>query len=649
MMKRIWILSFLPLLVGLLAISGWWAHINSLIEFDYPNVPLVFNSAACFVMAGLALLFATNQSRLAKETQIALGLLIILFGASTLIEDLFNINLHVDELCMKCWLPDLNPHHGRMSPNTAFSFLLTGMTLIFLRYTKNKIVAMCTEISIFLIFLVSVLGLVGYLLKMEFLYSWYSYTRMTLGSAICFISISAVFWELWRSDPASVELYQNRQDVKILLLASAVLLCVSLTVGLASVATNFKLILPVTAAAILIGVMAMRWQVMPLIRRTLYAEKELRQTNKRLFENEERYVLAFKGSQSGVWDWTVGSKYIYSSPYLKALLGYAEHEMPDTVAFYHKITHPEDLDKVLKLNELHLSKNVPFKIQYRLKTKNSNYRTFEVIGQAIQDEEGNPVRMVGSMRDVTEHIKIEKMRDEFVSMVRDELKSPVNTIREAIGLILNNTEEDLTLPSIKLLKIAQQNGERLEFLMNEILDVAKIESGDTRFRFYPMDIMQAVQKAIVSSQNYAEKGGVLLRLTQVSDVQVNVDQELLLQVLTNLISNAIKFSPQGGEVTISVTRRNDFVRVAVTDQGQGIPEKFQAQIFQEYVHVESAPAREGQGVLLGLKLSKAIIEKFGGAMSFLTTPSHGTTFYFDLPLSRQNNTSPPTNLHARSQ
>jgi PAS domain S-box-containing protein len=647
-MKRIWILSILPICLGLLTMTGWWAHVAGLVRLDYSQSPMVFNSAACFVMAGLALLFATYPGKLAKEAQIALGLLICIVAMGTLLEDIFNWNLHIDELCVKCWLPDLSPHHGRMSPNTSFCFLLTGLTLIFLRFARHKVLGMMTEIFIFTIFLVSILGLVGYLLKMEFLYSWYSYTRMTLSSAACFIAICAALWQIWRSHPWAAELYKNRQDTKITLLSSAILLCVSLTVGLVSVATDISLILPVTAIAILVGVLVLSWQVTPLVRRTLSAEKELRMTNKRLHDSEERYVLAFKGSQSGIWDWTVGSKFIFSSPYLKALLGYAEQEMPETIAFYHEIIHPDDLQKVLNMTDLHLAKNVPFKIEYRLKTKNTGYRVFEAFGQAINDEEGRPVRMVGSMRDITESKKSEKIKTQFVSLVQNELRLPVTSIRDALDVVLSQTEKDIPAAAIKVLKKARQNCERLEFLMNEILDVSRIESGSTKFTFNLMDIMQIVQSAIISNQSYAERNGVHLRLAQATaDVKVNVDQELLMQVLTNLISNAVKFSPQGGEVTISVARRGDFVRVAVADQGPGIPEKFQTQIFQEYVPIDSPPAREGEGVLLGLKLSKAIIEKFGGAMSFLTTPKHGTTFYFDLPQAREN-TGPVSNLQVKS-
>lgn len=637
MQKKVWVLSLAPLLVGILALTGWWAHLPQLIEMDFQQAPMVFNAAACFFMVGIALFLTTNHSRVASEVQIALGSLVCLIAVLTLGEDLLNLNLHIDELCVKCWVPDLNPHHGRMSSNTSLSFLLIGLTLIFLRMSQIKFLAMCNEIFIFLIFLISILGLTGYFLHMEVLYSWYSYTHMTFPSAICFLAISIVLWENWRSNPWSQALYQNREDTKIILLCSAVLLCVSLIVSLVTFAKNLQLIVPVTMLAILIGLLILRTQMMPLVRRAITAEKGLRRSNARLYESEERYALAFKGSQAGVWDWTVGSDHIFSSPYLKALLGYSEREMPDTATFFKQIIHPDDLEKLRKLTSLHLKQNVPFSIEFRVKTKEGGYRNFLAVGQAVYDEEGNPVRMVGSMRDITENKKIQKLKNEFVYLVSDELKSPIVSIRDTLASLLEDSNEIFSPRTEKLLKKARQNCERLFFLMNEILDVDNIETGKTKFKFTNQDIAAIVQEAIQQNKAYSEKNGIHLRLTQsVKGVKVDVDQELLLQVLTNLISNAVKFSPQDGEVALAVQKRGEYVRISVSDQGPGIPESVQPHIFHEYVHVESSPTREKEGIVLGLKLSKAIVEKFGGTMNFISSPLNGTTFYFDLPQSREN-------------
>jgi PAS domain S-box-containing protein len=644
MMKKIGILSLVPLVVGLLAITGWWAHIATLAQMDSPQVPMVFNAAAMLFMIGVALLFTDNPSRLAKEGQMALGLLICLIAGLTLTEDFLSMNLHIDELCSRCWLPDLNPHHGRMSVNTSVSFLLTGLTLIFLRIAHIKFFAVLTEVFIFLIFLISILCLTGYFLHLEFLYSWYSYTHMTLPSAGCLFVTSLVLWHAWRINPWSHALYKDREDTKIILLCSAVLLCVSLTVSLITFAKNIEMIVPVTVIAILLGLLILFTQMMPLVRRTVVAEKELRRTNKRLHDSEERYSLAFKGSQAGVWDWTVGSEHIFSSPYLKAILGYGDHEMPDTTTFYKKIIHPDDLEKIRKLTALHLADNTPFAIEFRIKTKEGGYRNFHAVGQAVYDDEGNAVRMVGSMRDITENKKVEKLKNEFVYLVSEELKSPVTAVRDTLASLLEDSNEIFSSHTEKLLKQASQNCERLFFLMNEILDLDNIESGKTKFKFKVTDIGAIVNEAITVNKAYADKNGLHIRLTQsVKDVKVDIDQELLLQVMTNLISNAIKFSPQDGEVSLAVVKRGEYVRVSVSDQGPGIPESMQPHIFHQYVHPEAAPSREKEGIVLGLKLSKAIIEKFGGTMSFLTSPMNGTVFYFDLPQSRE--TYPTSSAH----
>jgi PAS domain S-box-containing protein len=647
MLNRIWIFSLLPLIAGGLAMSGWWGHIPPLAQMD-EKIPMLFNVAACFVMAGIALNFTTNPARLARETQIALGMLITLVAVLTFSEDLLRINLHIDELCVKCWIPDLSAHRGRMSPNTYTAFLLTGLIFIFMRFAKNKFIAACTELFIFSLFMVSALGVMGYVFDMELLYSWTSLASMTLVTAVCFLSLSLGLWQTWRMDPYSEQLYANHDDLRILLLCSAVLFSVSLTIGLVSSAKNMHVILPVSAAAIVIGLLILRWQVLSLIRRALDAEKELRRINQRLLLSEERYDLAFKGTQSGVWDWSLSDDSIFSSPYLKAMLGYAEHEMPATTEFYRQIIHPDDYEKLRSITRLHFTKNEPFNLEFRLKTKSSGYRTFSAVGQAVYNNEGHAVRMIGSMRDVTEVKKVENLKNEFMSLVRNELKLPVNSIHDALNTIQNNTDEKFTLYTQKLLRSATHNIERLSFLMKEILDVDQLESGQTKFHFKTLDITALVQEAIASNRAFAESTGTHLHLTQaVVNVGVSADHELLLQVLNNLISNAIKFTPTGGEVSIAVTKRGNFVRVSVADQGRGIPEEFQPHIFQEYVHVDSPRARDKGDVVLGLKLSKAIIEKFGGTMSFTTASLTGTTFYIDLPQTHENS-GPSRNRPVRS-
>lgn len=184
----------------------------------------------------------------------------------------------------------------------------------------------------------------------------------------------------------------------------------------------------------------------------------------------------------------------------------------------------------------------------------------------------------------------------------------------------------------QLVDIALKNSERLTRLINDILDIEKIESGKVEFQFQPVAVAQLVQQAIDANRAYADLFGVELELHgAASQAQVYGDPDRLLQVLANLISNAAKFSPRQGTVVISVAAEEDQVWVRVADQGPGIPEEFRSRIFQKFAQADSSDTRQKGGTGLGLSISKAILEQLGGNIGYQTELGAGTTFYFTLP------------------
>ncbi len=632
--KIMTVLALFPLVAGLMTMLAWWGHVPFLLQLTPSQVPMSFNSGLCSFLSGVALLFSIHPATITQRVQIIFGLILLIMSGMTLSEDMFGMNLHIDELCVQCWLPDASPHPGRMALNTSLSFFFTGLALFLFPFAYKTIVAIVIEISIFLLFLFGVLGLTGYLLKMEFLYSWYSYTRMALLCSIGFVTTSIVLWGIWRESLWYEALYEGKQDTKIILLNAAILLSVALTVGLATFTDNLRLIFIVTTVSIMVGLFLLRLQVVPLVRRVINAEQELLRANKRLRDTEERYMLAIKGSHVGLWDWVVGSKQIFSSPYLKAMLGFAEHEMPDTVEFYRQSIHPEDLKKVSDLAEQHFLEHIPYEVEFRIKMKTGEYHWFLSVGQAVWDAEGNPTRMAGSMTDITERKNLEKLKDEFISIVSHELRTPLTSIRGALGLILGGKIGVSSDKAKSLIEIANNNCERLALLINDILDIEKIEAGKMNFHLKVVGIDQIVNEAIVANKIYAEKFDVSLHLLRSQPgVKVYADPDRLIQVLTNLISNAVKFSPTGGDVVIEITSDENRVRVSIADKGKGIPEEFRSHVFERFAQADVSTTREEGGTGLGLSISKAIIEKLGGTLDFESKLSEGATFYFELPQS----------------
>lgn len=251
---------------------------------------------------------------------------------------------------------------------------------------------------------------------------------------------------------------------------------------------------------------------------------------------------------------------------------------------------------------------------------------------ALCDQEGKVFGYVGIAQDISERKKIERMKNEFISVVSHELRTPLTSILGSLSLLLSGVTGALSDKVTHLLTIAQQNSERLARLINDILDIEKIEAGRMEFNPMPIDLALLMQEALNENQGYADQFEVTLAIVQpVPNLEIVVDKDRVLQVFANIISNAIKFSPKKGNVTIRVNLHKSFLRFMVEDQGPGIPEEFQSKIFEKFSQADSTSTRKKSGTGLGLSICKAILTHMGGNIGFITTKNQGTTFYFDLP------------------
>jgi len=169
-------------------------------------------------------------------------------------------------------------------------------------------------------------------------------------------------------------------------------------------------------------------------------------------------------------------------------------------------------------------------------------------------------------------------------------------------------------------------------LINDILDIEKLESGSMNFSPEELDVMELVEASVRENKGYADRFEVGLAVAKrVKGARLMADSMRLRQVLTNLISNAVKFSPEGGEVEVSVMRRKGRVRISITDHGPGIPAEFEDRIFGKFAQADSSDTRKVTGTGLGLSICKAIVEKQGGLIDYKSQPGKGATFYFEMP------------------
>jgi len=293
-------------------------------------------------------------------------------------------------------------------------------------------------------------------------------------------------------------------------------------------------------------------------------------------------------------------------------------------------------DNVISYEEFPLKKALAGKIihslEYVIQYKNGISRNVVIDGQSIITSLGRKLGAVIVLHDVTELKRNEKLKNEFVSIVSHELRTPLTSIRGALGLLVGGAIAPIPEKALNLLEIANSNCSRLLLLINDILDIEKIEAGKMNFQFKMVDINTLIEEAIKTNVPYAEKFNVKLKLNaNIPELKVSVDPDRLLQVLANLLSNAIKFSTKGKEVSINIKKEKNVVRVEVTNQGETIPAEFQSQIFQKFSQVDTTTTRTKGGTGLGLSIIKAIINKLGGNIKFISENGE-TTFYFELPV-----------------
>jgi DNA-binding response OmpR family regulator/two-component sensor histidine kinase len=231
-----------------------------------------------------------------------------------------------------------------------------------------------------------------------------------------------------------------------------------------------------------------------------------------------------------------------------------------------------------------------------------------------------------------ESTRVERLKDEFVATVSHELRTPLTSIAGSLALLVANAAGTLPDSAMRLLTIAQTNSQRLVRLIDDILSIEKIESGQAHFSFKRVEVRTLVEQSIEANRGFAQGYDVRLRMEQGTALNdVRADPDRLAQVVTNLLSNAIKFSPSGGEVVVTVEARSESIRISVRDHGHGIPDEFKPRVFEKFAQADVTDQRLKGGTGLGLSIVKQIVDRLGGEVGFDDAPDGGTVFRVDLP------------------
>ena len=361
---------------------------------------------------------------------------------------------------------------------------------------------------------------------------------------------------------------------------------------------------------------------------------ELIYTSRALANSESRYRGMVSNLPGAVYrchaneSWTMS----YMSQEIERISGYPASDFINNARrSYASIIVPEDLPLTLQCLAL-TPDNPSFELHYRLIHADGHQVQVREKGRGEFAADGQLLGFDGFIWDATEQARVEQMKSQFVSTVSHELRTPLTAIIGSLKLLHGGALGQLPDNMQGLLGIAVQNSENLHRLINDLLDMDKLNAGKLQIELVRQPLEPLLQRALQLNQSYAAQYGVQQQLGQVDAVEVNVDAQRLGQVLANYLSNAAKFSNAGDAITLSAAAENGWVEISVEDRGIGIPEQEQPRIFDKFFQVDSSNTRKRAGSGLGLAISRELARRMGGDVGFVSTAGVGSRFWIRLPL-----------------
>lgn len=297
------------------------------------------------------------------------------------------------------------------------------------------------------------------------------------------------------------------------------------------------------------------------------------------------------------------------------------------------ITHPEDVAGLAEMGLEVAAGEDYLARELRCVRKDGSLIWGSLTVSIQRDEEGAPIFAVGMLKDITARKEAERVKDEFVSVVGHELRTPLTSIRGSLGLLAGGVMGELPEEASGMLATAISSTDRLVRLINDILDVERMDSGRAEIEVAPVSAAELVELSTQAVEGMATEAGVVLR-AEVEDTLVTCDADKIVQVLTNLLGNAIKFSPSGGTVDVTFASVGEDALFSVGDSGRGIPQSQIESIFGRFNQVDASDAREKGGTGLGLAIAQRIVEQHGGRIWAESIEGEGSTLRFTIPLER---------------
>lgn len=355
-----------------------------------------------------------------------------------------------------------------------------------------------------------------------------------------------------------------------------------------------------------------------------------------LRESEERLRRAFDDAAIGMAWVSLNGRFLKVSRSLCDIVGYSEEELLSLR--FQDISHPDDLGFDQELaDRMFAGDQRTYQREKRYRHKQGHTIWILVNVSLVKDRNDKPLYFVSQIQDISDRHKLDQIKDEFISIVSHELRTPLTAIRGSLGLLDAGVLDDEPQTAKDMLQVALNNSERLVRLVNDILDLERLESGRVELMTELCAVDDLLQQAVESVQAIALQANITIQVKSVP-AKITVAPDAIVQAIVNLLGNAIKFSPQGRTIWLKAEVNREpaaSVLFSVQDQGRGIPAEKLETIFGRFQQVDVSDSRQRGGTGLGLAICKSIVQQHGGKIWAESVMGQGSTFYFTIPLARE--------------
>ena len=358
--------------------------------------------------------------------------------------------------------------------------------------------------------------------------------------------------------------------------------------------------------------------------RLVESERALRTT-------DERFQLAARASNDVLWDWDLTSGEIWWSEGVRTVFGYGQG--PSTLQGWIDLVHLDDIESIVRsLQEFMESSRETWSGEYRFRRADGRFAWVLDRGIVVRSHEGKPLRIIGSMMDMTERKEAERHKSDFVSFVSHQLRTPLSGMNWMLELAAD--AENLPDEARQNITAARESAARLVGLVNDLLDIARLESGRTTLSREPVRLDDVTDSVLRELQTLIDEKRHVVRFERDGAPPVVGDPQMIRQVVANLLSNAIKYTPAGGRIDVELMPSEKRVQWQVRDNGMGVPRAAQGRLFEKFFRADNAISAESEGTGLGLHLVRLVIENAGGQVWCDSEEGHGATFAFTLPVAQ---------------